>query len=132
MAWISVVYLGVFSTVVAYILYFYLIRTIGSVRQTMVGYLLPVFGVFEGALFLREWDGVAWWFIFCEVIGTVMICAGIALVSFSLPKAVTRPFKNIWLRIRGLPPIVDEQSSVDLEKQRLVPKQKATGDSDGR
>lgn len=68
MAWISVAYLGFFSTVIAYILYFYLIRTVGSVKQTMVGYLLPVFGVFIGAIFLKEWDGVAWWYVFYNML----------------------------------------------------------------
>jgi drug/metabolite transporter (DMT)-like permease len=96
LAWISVLYLSLFSTVVAYILYFYLIRTIGSVKQTMVGYLLPVFGVLFGAVFLKEWEGVEWFFIFSEVVGAVMITAGIALVSFTLPERITRPFSNAW------------------------------------
>lgn len=100
-AWISVVYLSAVSTVVAYILFFYLIRTVGSVKQTMVGYLLPVFGVFEGAMFLKEWDGVEWWFIFCEVLGTLLICCGIAIVSFSLPEFITRPFSKFWDSLRG-------------------------------
>lgn len=84
MAWASVAYLGLISTLVAYILYFYLIRTVGSVKQTMVGFLLPVVGVFEGALLLGEWKGVSWIYITFEIVGTLLIFIGVALVS--IPK----------------------------------------------
>jgi drug/metabolite transporter (DMT)-like permease len=80
-AWGSIVYLAVCSTLMAYLCYFYLIKTVGAVKQTMVGYLLPVFGVFEGAMFLHEWDGLAWYFIVLEIVGAILICAGIAVVS---------------------------------------------------
>mgnify|MGYP002476868063 FL=1 len=91
-SWLSIVYLGVASTVVAYALYFYLIRTIGSVKQTLVGYLLPVFGVAEGAAFLSEWSGVAWYFIVIEVVGAILICGGIFFVNSgkSTPAAPAR------------------------------------------
>lgn len=82
-AWISIIYLGVLSTGVAYLLYFYLISTVGSIRQSMVGYLLPVFGVFDGAMFLSEWVGVSFEYIAIEVIGTLLICSGITMASKS-------------------------------------------------
>lgn len=88
MAWLSVIYLGVFSTLVAYILYFYLIRTVGTVKQTMVGFLLPIVGVFEGALLLGEWEGVSWIYIAFEIVGTVLVFIGVGLVS--IPKLVQK------------------------------------------
>lgn len=81
-SWLSVAYLGVLSTGVAYICFFYLIRTVGSVKQSMVGYLLPVFGVIEGAVFLNEWEGIPFYIPIIEVVGCVLIFAGIAVVSF--------------------------------------------------
>ncbi|KAL0484768.1 putative transporter yoaV [Acrasis kona] len=89
-AWLSILYLAFCSTLIAYLCYFYLIRTVGSVKQTMVGYLLPVFGVFEGAVFLGEWKGLAWYYILCEIVGALLICGGIAvasLPSFSVMKS---------------------------------------------
>ncbi|KJE94374.1 hypothetical protein, variant [Capsaspora owczarzaki ATCC 30864] len=82
-AWIGIVYLGVVSTCIAYSLYFYLLATIGSVRQTMVGFLLPIFGVFEGALFNSDWAGVSWVYKVLEVVGTLLIGAGIYFVNMS-------------------------------------------------
>jgi len=92
MAWVSIAYLAICSTFIAYLCYFYLIRTVGSVKQSMVGYLLPVFGVAEGAIFLREWKGVPWYYILIEIMGAVLVCGGIALVS--LP--------NLGSKIMGL------------------------------
>ena len=82
-AWIGILYLGIISTVVAYVLYFYLLSTVGSVKQTMVGFLLPVFGVFEGAVFEHEWVGVSALYKALEVLGAVLIVAGVYFVNFS-------------------------------------------------
>ena len=81
LAWISVAYLGVFSTGVAYVCFFYLIKSVGSVKQSLVGYLLPIFGVVEGAVFLGEWNGIPFYIPIIEVIGMGLIFAGIAVVS---------------------------------------------------
>lgn len=51
---ISTVILAVFSTAFAYILYFRLIRNIGSTRALTVTYLIPMFAMFWGALVLQE------------------------------------------------------------------------------
>lgn len=88
-AWIGIAYLGAISTCVAYSLYFYLLATIGSVRQTMVGFLLPIFGVFEGAMFNGDWSGVSWLYIFLECLGAVLIGAGIWFVNFADKKKPT-------------------------------------------
>mmetsp|Transcript_8593 Transcript_8593/g.12667 ORF Transcript_8593/g.12667 Transcript_8593/m.12667 type:complete len:416 (-) Transcript_8593:15-1262(-) len=80
-AWGSILYLGVASTLFAYLMYFYLIRTVGSTKQSMVGYLLPVLGVFIGAMFFGDWDDIPWFYIVFELVGTFLIVAGIATVS---------------------------------------------------
>ena len=52
--WASVVALGVLCTGVAYLLYFRLIADVGPTRALTVTFLIPVFGMFWGALFLGE------------------------------------------------------------------------------
>ena len=53
-AWLQVVILGVACTGVAYILYFRLIANVGAPRAMTVGYMVPVFGVLWGVIFLDE------------------------------------------------------------------------------
>lgn len=53
-AWLSAVALGVACTAVAYALYFRLIARAGPVTATAVTYLIPLFGVTWGVLFLGE------------------------------------------------------------------------------
>jgi drug/metabolite transporter (DMT)-like permease len=52
-AWAAVV-LGVVCTGVAYLLYFRLIGDVGPARALTVTFLIPVFGMLWGALFLGE------------------------------------------------------------------------------
>jgi drug/metabolite transporter (DMT)-like permease len=116
-AWCSILYLSACSTLMAYLCYFYLIKTVGAVKQTMVGYLLPVFGVFEGALFLHEWDGLAWYFILLEIIGAILICAGIAVVSLPSVSDVRDLFGRSVSRSRkGKTELLDFEN----EKKSLV------------
>jgi drug/metabolite transporter (DMT)-like permease len=53
-AWGSVAVLAVLCTAIAYLLYFRLIAHIGAPRAITVTYLIPVFAVLWGALWLRE------------------------------------------------------------------------------
>lgn len=50
----SVVFLGVFGTALAFILYFKLIEQAGASYASMVTYLVPVIGVFLGVVVLNE------------------------------------------------------------------------------
>lgn len=50
----AVVALGIACTAVAYLLYFHLIRVAGPTRTLSVTFLVPVFGLLWGALFLDE------------------------------------------------------------------------------
>ena len=54
-AWWSAIVMGVASTGIAYILYFRLIANVGAARALAVTYLVPMFGIFWGAMFLHEW-----------------------------------------------------------------------------
>ena len=51
---ISLIYLGIFSTGIAWLLRFYILKHNGLVFQAQVAYLIPIFGVILGFLFLKE------------------------------------------------------------------------------
>ena len=51
---ISLVYLGVISTGIAWLLRFYILKNNGLVFQAQVAYLIPIFGVILGFIFLKE------------------------------------------------------------------------------
>lgn len=71
----SVAMLGIVCSGVAYMLYFRLITDMGAVPALSVTFLIPVFGIFWGVLFLDEpigWHTLA---------GTLTVLAGAALVT---------------------------------------------------
>ena len=51
---LSLIYLGVFSTGIAWLLRFYILKHNGLVFQSQVAYLIPIFGVILGFIFLKE------------------------------------------------------------------------------
>jgi len=51
---ISLVYLGIFSTGIAWLLRFYILKNNGLVFQAQVAYLIPIFGTILGFLILGE------------------------------------------------------------------------------
>ena len=51
---ISLIYLGIFSTGVAWLLRFYILKNNGLVFQAQVAYLIPIFGIILGYIFLNE------------------------------------------------------------------------------
>jgi drug/metabolite transporter (DMT)-like permease len=68
-AWLALIALGVLCTGVAYILYFRLIEQAGPARAVAVTFVVPVFAVIYGGLFLGE--AVTAWMVFC---GAVIVC----------------------------------------------------------
>jgi drug/metabolite transporter (DMT)-like permease len=80
-AWLALLVLGVLCTAIAYILYFRLIEQSGPARALAVTFLVPVFAVFYGALFLGE--AVTGWMLLC---GLVIVC-GTALSTGLLKPA---------------------------------------------
>lgn len=74
-AWLSLLAVGVLCTGVAYILYFRLIEQAGPARALAVTFVVPVFAVFYGVLFLGEAVTAA--MVTC---GLVIVC-GTALAT---------------------------------------------------
>lgn len=74
-AWGAVAALGILCTAIAYVIYFRLIEQIGAAPTLTVTYLIPLFGVIWGAVFLGERLGMH------HMAGAGMILAGIALVA---------------------------------------------------
>ncbi len=73
--WVALAALGVFCTGIAYLMYFRLIQDVGPTKALSVTFLIPVFGVLWGALFLNEaigWDKLS---------GGVLVLAGISLTT---------------------------------------------------
>ena len=74
-AWLALLVLGVACTGIAYILYFRLIEKAGPQRTLTVTFLIPVFAVFYGAVFLHE--AATPWMLLCAA---VIVC-GTALAT---------------------------------------------------
>ena len=51
---LSLIYLGIFSTGIAWLLRFYILKHNGLVFQAQVAYLIPIFGVILGFIILKE------------------------------------------------------------------------------
>ena len=80
---ISVVYLGVVATGLAWLLRFRILKTNGLVFQAQVAYLIPIFGIILGYIFLNE-------LITPKVlISVVAVIIGIYLVKKSNSKKIT-------------------------------------------
>jgi drug/metabolite transporter (DMT)-like permease len=73
--WFSVVWLGVFGSGMAYMLYFRLLGSWGATRTSLVAYVLPVYGIILGFLVLRERVDLT------LIAGTALVIAGVALVN---------------------------------------------------
>ncbi len=68
-AWLALLAVGVLCTGIAYVLYFRLIAKMGAAGSLTVTFLIPVFAVGYGALFLGE--SVTPWMLLC---GTIILC----------------------------------------------------------
>jgi drug/metabolite transporter (DMT)-like permease len=73
--WGALLWLGLIGSFIAYLLYFYLVHSIGPTRAIMVTYTLPLIGVGLGVLFLGES------FDLPLVIGGILILLSIIIVN---------------------------------------------------
>ena len=83
-AWAAMLISGVVCTGLAYVMYFRLIGRIGPAKAMTVTFLIPVFGVFFGTVFLGE--AVTLWMLGC---GLVIVCGtalSTGLVTLPLAK----------------------------------------------
>ena len=65
-AWLALLVLGVLCTGVAYVLFFWLIENVGPARSLTVTFVVPVFAVIYGAVFLQE--TISLWMLLCAAI----------------------------------------------------------------
>ncbi len=87
LAWLSlasVIYLGVFGSAIAYLLYYYTMNTLGAVRATGVTLLVPVTAVVWGVVLLHE--SLSW----SIILGMAVILGGIVLTNIR-PAARSQP-----------------------------------------
>jgi len=75
-AWAAAVALGVVCTAIAFLMYFRLLKNIGPTRAMAVTYVIPVFGILWGCLFLKETVSVS------TIVGGAVIVAGVVLVKW--------------------------------------------------
>lgn len=68
-AWLALLAVGVLCTGIAYVLFFRLIDKVGAASSLTVTFLIPVFAVIYGVLFLGE--SVTAWMLVC---GAVILC----------------------------------------------------------
>lgn len=80
-AWLALLAVGVLCTGVAYVLYFRLIDKVGAAGSLTVTFLIPVFAVLYGVVFLGE--AVTGWMVLCGSI----ILSGTALSMGLLKRA---------------------------------------------
>ena len=76
-AWAAAIALGLVCTALAYIIYFRLVPRIGASRAVMVTFLIPVFGIFWGAVFLHE-----------TVTGSLLLSCAVVLFGTALATGV--------------------------------------------
>ncbi len=79
MAWYYALTLAIACTGVAYIIYFDLLKKVGADRATTVTFLIPVFGIFWGAMVLGE-----------QVTTRIVVATGIVLFGTMLATNVIR------------------------------------------
>ncbi len=75
LSWIAVVWMGLFSSFVASLLYFSLINSVGPTRTVLVTYLVALVGVLLGIIFLNEQPG---WHLY---VGGGLVIGGIIIVN---------------------------------------------------
>ncbi|MCW3491163.1 DMT family transporter [Dethiobacter alkaliphilus] len=73
----NLAYLGIFCSAVAYFLYLYALKTLGSSAITCFLNLVPVFGVLGGAVILKEALGTG------QILGGLVVITGVTLVTMA-------------------------------------------------
>ncbi len=71
----AVVWLGVFGSSLAYLIYFRLVHVLGPTRMSLITYVMPIVGIVLGVLVLDETIDAR------TIAGTAIILAGVGLVN---------------------------------------------------
>ena len=75
LTWLALAWLGLVGSCLAYLLFFYLLHSIGPTRTTLVTYIFPLVGVALGVIFLGE---LLDWHLF---VGASLVVGSIAVVN---------------------------------------------------
>lgn len=75
--WLATIYLGVFSTAVAWIIYYHLIRVWDAVRASSVMYVVPVLTLIWDLLLFGNRP------LLTEIVGVIAILCGLVLLQFN-------------------------------------------------
>ncbi len=73
--WVALLWLGLVGSCTAYLLYFYLVHSIGPTRATMVTYMFPVVGITLGVAFLGEVLDLS------LILGAVLVAGSLMIVN---------------------------------------------------
>lgn len=92
-AWLALLVLGVACTGFAYILFFRLIERAGPARALTVTFLVPVFAVIYGALFLGE-----------RITPWMLMCAAVIVCGVALSTGLVRPGRRAAATASPPPP----------------------------
>ncbi len=79
--------LSLISTSIAYLLYFHLIQAVGATRTALVTFLVPVFGLLWGVLFLQETITAGTLVGLAIILSSVFLISGITLRPPKEPQA---------------------------------------------
>jgi len=91
---VAVIWLGLFGSGLAYLVYFRLLRNWGAGRTALVAYELPVWGIALGFLVLGEPLQAS------LLVGTALVIAGIAIVNRDSTLALAR---SLGMRLKLIP-----------------------------
>jgi drug/metabolite transporter (DMT)-like permease len=80
--------LSLISTSIGYLLYFHLIQTVGATKTAIVTFLVPVFGLLWGVLFLQETATVGTVVGLAIILSSVFLISGISLRQPKEPQTV--------------------------------------------
>jgi drug/metabolite transporter (DMT)-like permease len=97
-ALLSVVWLGLLGSGLAYLVYFRLLRNWGAGRTSLVAYELPIWGIALGFIVLGEPLQAS------LLVGTALVIAGIAVVNRESTVALAR---SAGVRLKLVPPSTD-------------------------
>ena len=86
--WVSVLALGIVCTGFGYILFYRLIARIGSQQAIMTTYLIPIFSILWGNLFLAESITVF------MVLGVILVLSGVGMTSGRFSRIVVETIEN--------------------------------------
>jgi drug/metabolite transporter (DMT)-like permease len=86
----AVMALALFCTAIAYLLYFYLINSVGPTKTLSVTFLIPVFGIICGYFFLQEEITMGMLIGLVVILGSVYLISDVQIKTFKRKKEEKR------------------------------------------